>query len=204
VAYDSAPGIVAAATAAGLTAHETTILGLGLVSSNGNDPVASYRDRVAELDPDLVVLMLSSWDSTFSVEEQRAAFDEYTSMVLDSGAMLAFVTPPPVDTTVQAQDITVMRGFAEALAAAEPERVRFIDAATLWGDYARDINGDGVFERKPDGVHVCPQGSALFGNWLIGVLASQFSGFQPAPPDEWAGGPWVQDPRYEQPPGACA
>ena len=204
VAYDVAPGIIAAAAAAGLDANESTILGLGLVALDGNDPVVSYRDRVAAYRPDAVVLMLSAWDSNFDVAEQQAAFDNYTSMVLDSGAFLIFVTPPPVDERVEAQDIAVMRGYAEALALSRPDRVVFLDASALWGPYQRDINGDGIPDRKTDGVHVCPQGAALFGNWLVTVLAERFDGVEPAPPVNWAGGPWTQDPRYFLPAGSCA
>jgi peptidoglycan/LPS O-acetylase OafA/YrhL len=204
VAYDAAPGVVAAASAAGLTANESTILGLGLVALDGNDPVVSYRDRVAEYRPDAVVLMLSGWDSEFDAAAQQAAFDTYTSMVLDSGAFLIFVTPPPVDERVEAQDIAVMRGYAEELAESQPDRVVFLDASALWGPYQRDINGDGIPDRKADGVHVCPQGAALFGNWLVTVLAERFAGVEPAPPVEWAGGPWTQDARYFQPAGSCS
>ena len=70
--------------------------------------------------------------------------------------------------------------------------------------FTLDVNGDKVPERKPDGVHVCPSGAAMYALWLIGEMQLHFADFVPAPASVWATGNWVDDPRYTQPAGICA
>ncbi len=70
--------------------------------------------------------------------------------------------------------------------------------------FVQDVNGDKVPERKPDGVHVCPSGAAMYALWLTDQLQQRFADFVPAPAAEWATGEWVDDPRYTQPEGICA
>ena len=205
VAYDAAPGVVAALVAAGLDAQPFTAPGTGLVDpSPGVSSLKFFGDPILARPPDLVIFQLSGWDELRSEDEQRAAFTAYTELVLDSGASLIFVTPPPVDTSKLASGVAFMQSLAEALAAEDPDRVAVWDSAALWGPFAYDINGDGVPERKPDGVHICPQGSALLGAWLSQQLAAYFDGVSPALPSEWAGGEWVNEQRFDNPLGACA
>jgi hypothetical protein len=91
------------------------------------------------------------------------------------------------------------------LAAQHPGMVQVLDSNGAWGPtFAQDVNLDGVPERKPDGVHVCPSGSAMYANWLLGELASRFAGFVAATPEAWATGAWTNDPRYTTPDGICA
>jgi hypothetical protein len=66
-----------------------------------------------------------------------------------------------------------------------------------------DIDGDGAPDRKPDGVHVCPQGAARFAAWLVDELAVRFDGVAPQPVTAWAAGTWSSDVRYDTPTGAC-
>ena len=206
VAFDSALGVDAALKAAGLDASDATYFGVGLVPDKGIDPMKVFVDPVLERRPDLVLFQISGWDAFFTPDEQRTGFDAYTSAVLATGAALVFVTPPPTDPDKPdvEQHFEVMLGFARDLAAQRPGEAWVLDADALWGAFAYDINGDGVPERKPDGVHVCPQGSALLGNWLAYELAILFDGITPAPPADWAGGDWVNDQRYDNPAGACA
>jgi hypothetical protein len=196
--------VVAALQAAGLTTEVTAQLGLGLVAREGQDPFPNQRTAVEQFRPDVVVFMLSSWDAPFSSADQLAAFDNYTSMVLDSGARLVILTPPPLDPIINAVPLTALEQRSAELAASDPDRVTYLDASALWGPYARDVNGDGIPDRKADGVHVCAQGAALLGNWLAQQLAQRFSGVRPAPPAEWAGGAWTQEQRYSNPPGTCS
>lgn len=205
VAYDAAPGVVAALIAAGLEAQPFAAPGTGLVDpSPGVSALKFFGDPILAQRPDLVIFQLSGWDERRSMDEQRAAFTAYTDLVLDSGASLIFVTPPPVDPSKLISGVAFMQSLAEALAAEDPARVAVWDSAALWGPFAYDINGDGVPERKPDGVHICPQGSALLGAWLTQQLALSFDGVTPALPSEWAGGDWVNEQRFDNPLGACA
>jgi hypothetical protein len=80
-----------------------------------------------------------------------------------------------------------------------------LDSSGAWGDvFSLDLGDDGAPDRKPDGVHVCPQGAARFAAWLVGELDRLFDGLSPAPPAVWAAGDWVTDPHYDTPVGACA
>jgi hypothetical protein len=92
---------------------------------------------------------------------------------------------------------------ARSRATDHPAEVFVLDSTVLWGPFAVDLNGDGVPERKPDGVHICPSGSALLGLWLVSELDALFAGVSPADPATWASGEWTTDPRYDDPPGAC-
>ncbi len=207
VAFDNELGVVAALGAAGLDSSVATFVGVGLVPNRGVDTLKAFVDPVLERQPDLVLFQLSGWDALFAADAQEAAFDAYTSAVLATGAALVFVTPPPTDPAkpdVATSGFEVMLGFARDLATQRPGEVFVLDADALWGPFAYDINGDGVPERKLDGVHICPQGSALFGNWLVHELSALFDGITPAPPDDWAGDDWVNDQRYDNPAGVCA
>ncbi len=55
--------------------------------------------------------------------------------------------------------------------------------------------------RKLDKVHLCPEGSARYANALLTDMTAVF-GLAPAAGD-WSQGPWVSDPDFNDPPGAC-
>lgn len=204
VAYDSAPGVVAALTAAGLRTSAHTFLGVGLVAHDDIRPLDLLIPPLAGEPPDVVVYMLSGWDDAQPAAAQRASFDAYADAVADLGAVLLVLEPPPVDPARHTADHSIMMTAARDRAAARPGQVAVLDAGALWGPFAVDLNGDGTPERKPDGVHVCPSGAALLGHWLAHQLADRFDGVTPADPASWAGLDWVGDPRYDDPPGACA
>lgn len=79
-----------------------------------------------------------------------------------------------------------------------------VDTAPAWGTtMAVDIDGDAVPDRKPDGVHVCPQGAARLAMWLLDDLAARVDGISVPPADRWVTGPWTSSERYDTPAGAC-
>jgi hypothetical protein len=55
--------------------------------------------------------------------------------------------------------------------------------------------------RKLDGVHLCPQGAALYGNALLTDMTAIFQ-LAPAASD-WSRGAWTSNPEFNNPPGAC-
>ena len=55
--------------------------------------------------------------------------------------------------------------------------------------------------RKVDKVHLCPEGSARYGDALLTDLTSVFA-LTPATGD-WSQGAWTSDPNFNNPPGAC-
>jgi hypothetical protein len=200
VAFDAAPGVIAALSASGPAVTAQTVLGFGLVDDRA---LGSFVEPVAAEPPDVAVFMLSGWDGDHDVATQTAAFDRYADAWRDLGTRLVVVEPPPVDPTRHQNTTDTMLGIARLRAAAFPGEVQVLDAGELWGPFATDIDGDGQPERKPDGVHVCPTAAALLGFWLSNELAQRFAGITPADPSVWVGGAWVNDPRYDDPPGAC-
>jgi hypothetical protein len=55
--------------------------------------------------------------------------------------------------------------------------------------------------RKVDNVHLCPEGSARYGDALLTDMTSVFH-LAPAVGD-WSQGAWVSNPDFNNPPGAC-
>jgi hypothetical protein len=207
VAMDSFPGIEAAWNAAGVQASFAGYYGTGLVPAAGIDTWNVFVQPVLDRRPDAVVFQFSFWDDRFDEATQRQAFDRYADAVLGTGASLVFVQPPPNDPALADvhQAGTTMIRFARELAAERPGDVFVLDSSELWGTtYARDLQGDGVPDRKTDGIHLCPQGTAELGVWLTDQLAGLFDGVSPAAPEQWAGQPWVTSPIYDEPAGACA
>jgi len=203
VAFDSAPGVIASLSASGPSVVAQTFLGVGLVDHDNIHPMALFVDPLLAAPPDLVVFMLSGWDGVFDEATQRAAFNTYADAWRDLGTTLVVVEPPPVDPTRHENNTDTMLAIARSRAAEFPDEVVVLNADELWGEFATDIDGDGQPERKPDGVHVCPTGSALLGFWLSTELAERFNGITAAEPSGWVSGDWVNDPRYDDPPGAC-
>ena len=204
VAFDSAPGVNAALTAAGLASTDRAYPGFGVLSTERSDPIDLFVTSTVDVSPDVVMYMTSVWDSEKTPQEQRQGFANYADAVADLGATLIVLEPPPVDSTRYEQDHTAMMALARERAVTHPGTVIVLDSSLLWGSFADDLNGDGIPERKPDGVHVCPSGAAMLGNWLAYQLAEYFDGVTPADPATWAGLGWIEDPRYNDPIGACA
>jgi peptidoglycan/LPS O-acetylase OafA/YrhL len=202
IGKDESLGIVAALAAAGVTATYAGFPGTGFTPLPERWPV--YVQPVLDSRPDLVLYQLSVWDSLQTPEAQQSAFSEYTAAVLGTGAALVFVTPPPVDSTKVQNEVSFMLGLARQLAAERPADVFLIEADEFWGPFAYDMDGDGVPDRRQDGVHLCAQGTARFANWLVIELAERFDGIEPASPAQWANGPWVTDPRFNTPEGTCS
>ena len=91
------------------------------------------------------------------------------------------------------------------IAAEHPDQVFVLNTDDVWGPvFVQDVNGDKVPERKPDGVHVCPSGAAMFTLWLNDQLQQRIADYVPAATADWATADWVNDPRYTNPEGICA
>jgi len=208
VAFDMAPAITAALTAAGLEADAGGAFpGLRLTGSDDSLRLASrLPDRIEEVGADTVVFQISSWDTIASSDEYRSALEEFGSVIVDAGARLIIVSSPPTGDEEKNVELDLLASIAAEVAAQSPDGlVSYLDAASVWVNPAvLDANGDGAPERKRDLVHVCPAGAAQFAAWLTAELDSRYDGLSPVDPSIWAGDPWVEDPRYDDPAGACA
>ena len=122
-----------------------------------------------------------------------------------AGARLALITIPPLRADQATTQLATLTQVMHEVADEHPGQVFVLDSDGAWGpEFTQDVNGDKVPERKPDGVHVCPSGAAMYAVWLLGELQQRFESFVAAPPAEWATEQWVDDPRYTQPAGICA
>jgi peptidoglycan/LPS O-acetylase OafA/YrhL len=203
VAYDLAPGIKAALTAAGVTVDVTPAFpAMYLVNKS---TLTTLRILFQKRHLDTVIVQLSEWDADADEATQSQALSELSSLVLGAGARLVIVDAPPgPDATIDA-GIARMAAIAAQMSSIDPTRVVYLDPVEVWSPTAElDLDGDGTPERKRDHIHVCPSGAARFAAWLSDQLAARFTGVTPAPPTDWAATRWVREARYDDPVGACA
>jgi peptidoglycan/LPS O-acetylase OafA/YrhL len=204
LAFDEWPGVSAALYAGKISIAGYVSPGAGLLDTR-YDSTTPIDKMVVDFKPDLVLYQGSLWDSG-TAEAQRAAYERFTDLVLAHGARLALITIPPLRADHQdPADLGAITGIMHDIADEHPGQVFVLNSDGVWGPvFAQDVNGDKVPERKPDGVHVCPSGAAMYAIWLMNELQQRFSDFVPTPPALWATGEWVGDPRYLNPAGICA
>ena len=207
IAYDLAPGVSAALTAAGVPVDiGAAFMGLRLGHLDQHTSLLDAVEvRLSSQHPGTVVVQLSVWDASLDDADQAAALTALRDAVLASSARLVVVDPPPGPDEGTNAGVTRMAAVARGMSDADPTRVVYLDSSVVWGTTSvLDLDGDGTPERKNDHIHICPSGAARFGAWLADQLAAHFTGVTPADPTVWATGPWVTDERYNQPVGTCA
>jgi peptidoglycan/LPS O-acetylase OafA/YrhL len=206
VAADLGPAVVASLGAAGVEVIDRARDGAHLVPTEvGDDPHGFYGPMVRDTAADAVVVQLSHWDAPASLDDLRHEFGWFAATVRATGADLVFVTPPPVRDDLADPAFEHVLTVAAELVSSDPLHVHLIDTTGVWGaTMQRDMDGDGAPDRKPDGVHVCPQGAARFAAWAVDALDAVFDGVAPTFPSAWVGGDWQQSDRYDTPVGACA
>jgi hypothetical protein len=206
VAFELAPAVEAALEAAGLAVNiNAAYPGVRLLG-----PLQERRlttqvpSRLAAISADTLMIVVSAWDADIDDADYAAGLRELAGLLPPSGRLIVLSAPPSGD---DARNVEVNRlaGVAEDVAGESGGRIVYIDASAPWVvPTVRDANGDGVPERKPDLVHVCPAGAASFAAWLAVELDSRFDGLEPSDPASWMLGEWTADGRYDQPVGACA
>jgi peptidoglycan/LPS O-acetylase OafA/YrhL len=203
IAFDEWPAVAAAMTASGVAIGSYVSPGAGVLDTKYDSSVVIEK-AVSDFHPDLVLYQGSLWDYG-SPAEQRSAYDRFASVIVATGARLAFVTVPPLRDDQADKQLATLSGIMQEVADQYPGQVFVLNSDGAWGPtFTQDVNGDKVPERKPDGVHVCPSGAAMYALWLMSELQLRFTDFVPAPPAKWATGKWVRDPRYTNPAGICA
>ena len=203
MAFDEWPAVAAALYAGRIAISGYVSPGAGLLDTK-YPSTAEIDKAVVDNKPDLVLYQASLWDYG-SRAQQEAAYTTFADFVIDHGARLAFVTIPPLRDDHRAPELETLTVIMHEIADAHPGEVVVLNGNDIWGPvFAQDVNGDKVPERKPDGVHVCPSGAAMYAIWLMNQLQQRFADFVPTPPAQWATGDWVNDPRYVNPAGICA
>ncbi|MEI6496154.1 MAG: acyltransferase family protein [Actinomycetota bacterium] len=205
VADDLAPALEAALAPAGVTMANGAIDGARFVPTVTIDSHHLYDSMMTAHPVDLVAVQLSLWDSPASIGDLSVHLGWLHDRARAMGADIVFVTPPPVRADLVDLGLERQLEVVERLVAADPQHTQFIDSAALWGPVlVRDIGNDGAPDRKPDGVHICPQGAGRFSAWFVETLSHRFSGVVPVFPTAWLSGTWQRSIRYDTPTGACA
>jgi len=203
VAYDESPAIRAALEASGLAVEIRAFPGDGLVPA-ARDGINRYEAAIAESNADVVLYQISLWDLGDRTS-LGLTYRAFANAVIRSGATLVFITPPPLSPPQQQNDnLDWLEGLADTLASDLRGQVFAVHSTQTWGTkFVIDVDGDGSPERKPDGVHMCPDGAARQAKWLTDALAALLA-FEPADESLWEAGPWRADARYSSPEGICA
>ena len=226
VMYDGSAGLTAALQATGdatVTAN-SSFGGWGL-STDRVWPSDEQR-IVAEYHPE-VAIGTWSWDDQLAMSDPTgygARLHDAVADILTPGNGVDLVVilkfPPqgpnpivfdPVDRQSrwigQLKVQSAWDHVAEAVAAQFPGHAAFLDVDEALAPGGRFMTwmpvgtGHWVRARKLDNTHMCPYGAALFGAAVVAPLQKPL-GLGPLSTG-WEHGAWVQDPRYNDPPGAC-
>ena len=213
VTYDADLGIRAALEAAGSVVVDTrSIGGVGLLRPG----IDGYLADALVGDPDVVVVMLGGWDLGEIVDDPAAyaaRIDDVAGRLTADGAHVVWLAMPP---TPPGEGIEEARQLANRLFSALADRrddVHHVATGPLLGDatgvftrFRAGVDGRDVQVRKirdgRDDGHLCPGGAALLGAAVLDVLVDRSELAKAA--GRWWEGPWTGDPRYDDPPGACA
>ena len=203
MAFDEWPAVAAALYSGRIAISGYVSPGAGLLDTK-YPSTAEIDQAVVDNKPDLVLYQASLWDYG-SRDQQEAAYGAFADFVLAHGARLAFITMPPLRDDHRDPQLETLAVIMREIADQHPSQVVVLNGNDIWGPvFTQDVNGDKVPERKPDGVHVCPSGAAMYAIWLMDQLQLRFADFVPTPPSQWATGDWIDDPRYVKPAGICA
>jgi hypothetical protein len=207
VMFDAEAGIAAALTATGAaTVRNGAVFGLGF-SDEAGIPFAGAADDLLTGEPvEQVVVMIGSWDHIAAQRDPDAYADQVAAgldrLAADGRSLLVLGEPPSRPDKGEETVRAVVNQTLEA-AVAEAPGARFVSTDTVIGD-ARGrflMTGPDGLLRKPDGRHLCPAGATRFGTAVLTEL--QLVWELPDVDPVWALGPWRDDPRYDDPAGAC-
>jgi peptidoglycan/LPS O-acetylase OafA/YrhL len=205
VAHDAAPAIVAAFTAMGIEVIDLSFPGSRLTElPNGDDPLERIITAAENTNPQIVFHQLTTWDALAEPIAQRRATERLAELAASINATLVVVTAP-VEASAVVDEIDIERHLAIMTNTARDadEHIEIWDQSGVFGTtFTIDIDGDGIPERKRDGVHLCPSGAARFAVWLTDTTAEMAS-HPTTDHTTWLGLDWASDDRYDNPPGAC-
>ncbi|MFM7872286.1 MAG: acyltransferase family protein, partial [Actinomycetota bacterium] len=206
IASDMWPAVEAGFTASGVAITSGAFGGVGIVGSTDNvDPLGTLEQRLQELSPDVVILQLSVWDAEEPAAAQVAALEELLRLVRRYDTHVVLLSFPPLSSerTRPGQDLLELR--ARDVAATSDGWMAYLDLREALGrEFAFDIDRDGIPERKPDGIHVCPTGALTVTIWLLDQMETLVPTFAASTDTSWTTSDWITDERYDSPPGACA
>ncbi|MYV99425.1 SGNH/GDSL hydrolase family protein [Streptomyces sp. SID3343] len=190
-----APALEAAMKADGVEFASMAAAGGGGVIGEPAEPTWEQLPKeLGSFKPNVVVYQITTYDWG-NPQEQQAGYERLVKTVTDAGAELVIVSAPPfkIDDFYQPHEAEIKSApkSARDVADKHPDKVRFLDAAALWGTDSTAAKA----QRSNDGIHSCQQGAAAFAHWLGKELGKQYS-FTPAAVDRWATGSWTGDKVY--------
>jgi len=208
VMFDAAAAIDAAVEAgASATVESSAIFGFGFSDGAAVPFTALAPDVLAASPAEQVVVMVGSWDH-LAVQRDPVAYAASVRAALEDlaagGRSVLLLGEPPSAPEKGEEEARLALNDVLAAEAAGVADVRYLPTDTVIGDAdgAYVATADGELLRKPDGRHLCPAGAARFGTAVRDALSESW-GLAPAG-SGWASGAWRDDPRYDDPPGACA
>jgi len=205
IASDFWPAVNAAFAASNIPVETGAFGGVGLIPRDDNlNPISSLEERLIAVSPELLIVQLSVWDAEQDAVEQLEALENLQALAERQGIRVFIISFPVIvsDRTNPGQKLLEMRARDFAL---NTKNLVYIDQSPAFGSkFSLDIDGDGIPERKRDGVHVCPTGALVYTQWLIGEMTRMYPKVTFATTAQWAFGDWRLDDRYDSPAGACA
>ena len=207
VMFDAEAAIAAALDATGAaTVENGAVFGLGL-SDGAGLPFADHADDLLDGAPaDQIVLMVGSWDHLTAQRDAasyRQQVDAALARMAADGRRVLVLGEPPSDPAKGEETVRTIVNDTLEEAAADIPGVRYLPTDAVIGDAQGHFvrtGPDGLL-RKPDGRHLCPAGATRFGTAVVEALQEDWQ--LPTPDPVWALGPWRDDPRYDDPVGAC-
>lgn len=206
IASDMWPAVEAGFTASGVSITSGAFGGVGIVGSADNvDPLGTLDRRLGELSPDVLILQLSVWDAEEPASAQIAALEELLRLARRHDTRLVLLSFPPLSSERIRPGQSLLELRARDVALSSSGWMAYLDVRGALGpEFSFDIDRDGIPERKPDGIHVCPTGALTVTLWLLGRMATLLPTFEVTPDTTWTTSDWITDERYDSPPGACA
>jgi hypothetical protein len=226
VMVDSSPGITAALQATGdvSVTVNTTFPGWGLTT------VHTWPADVQQtLAHNSVQIALGTWswddqEAQSDPTEYRALLERYIAALLAPPdgvklvVLLQFPQTGPSDSLsdpaareqawkTETEITNAWDEVARQAVAAFPGRALYLTTSQLFAPggrfltWMRTSQGKWVRARKLDNVHMCPYGAAQFGALVTEELTPilHLGALKPG----WEFASWTEDPRYNDPPGAC-
>ncbi len=226
VMVDSSPGITAALQATGdvsvtvntafpgwgLTIDHSWLSGIQGTLAHNSVQIAmgmwSWDDQLAQSDPAGYRALLTRF-----VTALLAPPDGVKLVVLlqfPQGGPSNTITDPVARELAWKQETAATYAWDDAarqVVSKFPGRALYLTTQQLFAPGGRFLTwmrtpaGSWVRARKLDNVHMCPYGAAQFGALLTEELTPVLNLAAPKPGWEFAS--WTEDPRYNDPPGAC-
>ena len=166
----------------------------------------SWSQELAELDPDVVVMFVGTWeardeegasgDPGWALTYRAEVVEPWLELITGAGASVTWIGAPPVPGAERAAFFGLLNGVFASLPATWPQ-VTYLDPSISLGPAGADYlavlvlpDGTTARLRQIDDLHLCPVGAQLLAEQLVASLAE---GNDLDVPDGWQEGEWQRD-----------